>query len=58
MSRSQIADDTARKMEATEIDHLEKRSADFGDVSQLDVQGSQENYLNKSDAAFGRDSQI
>ena len=54
-----MTDDKAdRKMTATEIDKLEQRSADFGDVSQLDMKGSQEDFLNKSDAAFGRRSQI
>lgn len=44
---------------ATEIDaNFEQKSAEFGDISELNKFGSQENYLSKSDAAFGRESQI
>ena len=45
-----------REKEGTEIDQLERKSAEFGDTSRPDIPGSTQGYINKSDAAFGRDT--
>ena len=47
-----------REKDGTEIDQLERRSAEFGDTSGIGRPGSKQEYINKSDAAFGRDSKL
>lgn len=40
-------------MDGTQIDQHEKKSAAFGDLSSMDQRGSQQDFIDKSDAVIG-----
>ena len=42
--------------DGTDIDAMDKKSAAFGSISDLQKQGSQQDFIDKSDAAFDKDS--
>ena len=37
---------------------MDRKSAAFGSISELQKQGSQQDFIDKSDAAFDQDSQV
>lgn len=47
-----------RLREGTDIDAMDRKSAAFGSISELQKQGSQQDFIDKSDAAFDQDSQV
>lgn len=54
----QLMTPDGRLIEGTDIDAMDKKSAAFGSMSELQKHGSAQDFIDKSDAVYDQDSQI